>query len=112
MEKNIENINVVILNFIVNIFPDFSDNNTIVYTKVVIPKEQAWSTYKIRYDIKAGKQTLSIESKELYESTLEKLQGFNEEDVSIHLFNHSNRKMAIIFSDITDSKIIGHILLP
>ncbi len=110
MEKNIESVSMPILNIVKEVFPNF-DSKQIAYTKIVIPKEQAWGTYKIRYNIKVEKQSLNINSLKLYESTLEKLEIFNEENVSIHLFNYENNKAVIVFADIAENNIIGHILL-
>ena|SRR5581483_6241340 len=108
MNININNAKPVILNFLKEVQSDFLFEPT-EYTRVVVPKKQAWGTYKIRFDNKLREGVLK--KKALYENTLNELNKFDAELVSIHAFNSIGEDLVIIFADSNDSKIIGYILI-
>jgi hypothetical protein len=106
MKVHISKAQAAILELLREVKPELISDTT-DYTRVVIPTQQAWGTYKIRYNIKLEKNT--IVAQDLYEKTLNRLEQFGEELVAIHAFSN-DKDFIIIFSDATESKIIGYIL--
>ncbi|NII28741.1 hypothetical protein HB364_26910 [Pseudoflavitalea sp. X16] len=88
------------------IWPDFQHKN-IRHTRVVVPRQQAWSIYTIRYNVKLSKAAFSDQPG--YEKALAELNSFKEELVAIHTFTDI-KELVIVFSDVTDTLIIGSFL--
>jgi hypothetical protein len=104
MNLNISDINNTIYNAIEKSYPGYV-NEVIQYNKIVIPRQQAWSIYKIRYNIKLGENAHFDQG--AFKKAIDRLYEFEEESVCVHTLISNKKRLVIAFTDITDTKMIG-----
>src|SRR5882724_10344664 len=85
-------------------YPSFI-KEVIQYNRIEISRQQAWSIYSIRYNIKLEKDASF--DRAAYKQALDNLSEYPEESVSVHTFLSKNKHGVIGFTDTTDRKIIG-----